>query len=418
MLALCNAAVIKALVVVAAYIAGAAPAPPAADANPASRVSVTIAVSADTVTAPAPQAPAKPAARRDRPVRITISDDGIQVGDKGAVTIEVDKDEVERLKRDVLDKVDHLPESLETLFGDELGDRRFSTVKGSDVVQLGSDVTIAENELVNGNVVTIGGDIRIEGKVTGDVAAIFGSVELGDGAIVNGEVVSIFGSVDRESGAVIRGETAVIGGGRHGLTYPLGHIGEGIFGGVGRVVAFIIAVILTLILLFFIPRRMENAAGTATGSFWSSFGMGALLFFGGLILVIILGIILAITIVGIPVAVLLALSYAALLGIGYSVSALAVGRFVVRKFRVEADSIYFHAVIGLLLLAILGIVASFMTVSPLLTPARFAIGALGKLFQFLAILVGVGAFLNSRAGSRLPAAPGATAPAAGPTVGA
>ncbi len=410
MLALCNAALVKALVVVAACIAGAAPAPSDPGASSAPGVTVTVAVSADTVKAPAPAARPRPA-KPDRPVRITISDDGIQVGDKDAVTIEVDGAEVERLRREVLDKVENLPESLEAMFGDELGDRRFSNVKGSDVVQLGSDVTIAENELVNGNVVTIGGDIRIEGKVTGDVAAIFGSVELGSGAIVNGEVVSIFGGVDREDGAVIRGETAVIGGGRHGLTYPLGHIGEGIFGGVGRVVAFIIGIILTLILLFFIPSRMENASGAVKASFWSSIGMGALLFFGGLVLVIILGIILAITIVGIPVAVLLALSYAALLGIGYSVSALAVGRFVVRKFRVDADSIYFHAVIGLLLLAILGIVSGFMTVSPLLTPARYVLGSLGKLLQFLAILAGVGAFINSRAGSRPAGASSGVAPA-------
>lgn len=408
MLALCNAALLKAIVAVATCFAGAAPEPSPAAGN-AAVACVAVTVSVDTAAAPAK--PAK-APAPSKPVRITISDDGVQVGDKQAVTIEVDGAEVERHMREALEKVDRLPESLETIFGDELGDRRFSTVKGSDVVQLGSDVTIAENELVNGNVVTIGGDIRIEGKVTGDVAAIFGSVELGSGAIVNGEVVSIFGAVDREDGAVVRGETAVIGGGRHGLTFPLGRIGEGIFGGVGRVISFIIAVILTLILLFFIPRRMENAAGAVTRSFWSSLGMGALLFFGGFILVIILGIILAITIVGIPVAVLLVLSYAALLGIGYSVSALAVGRFVVRRFRVDADSIYFHAVIGLLILAILGIVASFMTVSPLLAPARLAIGGFGKAFQFLAILAGVGAFINSRAGSRSPGAP------AGPVQGA
>ena len=195
---------------------------------------------------------------------------------------------------------------------------RYARVRGSDVVQFGQDIAVEANELVNGNVVSIASDIRIDGKVTGDVAAIFGSVSLGPEAIVSGEVVSIFGSVEREDGSVIRGETAVIGGGcgGRGLVYPITAFGESVIGGVAKIVAFIIGILLMLILVFFMPGRMRRAADFTGGSFLKSAAMGLLLFFGGLVLVVILAIILAITIVGIPVAILLVLSFAALLGIG------------------------------------------------------------------------------------------------------
>ncbi len=71
-------------------------------------------------------------------------------------------------------------------------------------------------------------------------------------AIVNGEVVSILGEVSREDGSIIRGETAVIGRHhRNGLTFPIGPFGEGMFNAGAKVVFFIIAVLLMLIVFYF-----------------------------------------------------------------------------------------------------------------------------------------------------------------------
>ncbi len=396
MFAFCNAAVIKVLLVVAGFAAGGV----RSDAVEISRAGdvVTIIASAAPDTTRPPR-PAKPPKAPDEPVTITITDDGIHVDGEGTMKIQVD---AEKLDRELSERLEGLPESLAALLGDEHDSKRYDNIKGSDIVEFGSDITVGADELVNGNVVSIASDIRIDGKVRGDVAAIFGSVRLGPEAIVNGEVVSIFGNVDREDGSIVRGETAVIGGScdRRGIVYPLSAFGESVVGGVAKIVFLIIGVLLMLILLFFIPQRMRAAADFAGRSLPKSAGMGLLLFFGGVVLVVILGIILAITIVGIPVAVLLVLSFAALLGIGYSVSALALGSFVTRRFGIEGDSIYLHAVAGLFLLAILGIIASFMTVSPLLGPARVVIRTVGGMLQFVALLVGTGAFVLSRAGSK------------------
>jgi hypothetical protein len=406
MCAFCNAAVAKALLIVAGFFASGGR-PPAIGLKCAAPAGVIfVSPSADTARAERPAKPEKPKSPV-KPVTITITDDGINVDGKGTMKIEVDAEKLDELStkinRDLLEKLEGLPESLEAFLGDEYDAKRFYHIKGSDVVRFGSDVVIDMNELVNGNVVAIASDIRVEGKVTGDVMAVLGSVELGSDAIVNGEVVSIFGSIEREDGSVIRGETAVIGGSyrRHGgITLPFTVFGGGLFGGVGKVLSLIIGILLMLILLFFIPRRMRCAADYTTASLLKSFGLGLLLFFGGIILVVILAIILAITIVGIPVAVLLVFSFAALLFIGYLVSALALGSFVTRRCGVESDSLYLQAIVGLFLLSILGIVAAFMTMSPIFGPARVMIRAIGGIIQFVAVVAGAGAFILSRAGTR------------------
>ena len=278
-------------------------------------------------------------------------------------------------------------------------------MKGSDIVQFGKKIYIGPDELVNGDVVAIAGDIVIEGKVMGDVAAIFGSVELGSAAIVNGEVVSILGEVNRDDGSVVRGETAVIGKHhRNGLTFPIGPFGEGMFNAGAKVVFFIIAILLMLIVFYFIAQRMSVASAHASGSFLKSFGVGLLVLFAGTVLVAVLSIILAITIVGIPVAVLLVLSFVALFVLGYFVSALALGSFVARKCNMERESVYVHGFIGIFLLAILGIIAGFMFFNPWMGPARAMLRVVGGLFNFVAVMTGVGAFIVLEGGKSLPRA--------------
>jgi len=359
---------------------------------------ISISAAPDTITPAKPAAPAKPS----KPVKITISDEGIKIGADGEekLILKVDDESLDKIDEKILEKLEGIPESLAAVFGGD-EDRRFARVKGADLVQIGKTIRIESDELVNGDVVSIGSNIIIDGKVTGDVAAIFGSVELGSGAIVNGEVVSILGNVSRADGAIVRGETAVIGGrhGHRGLVYPLGPFGEGFFNAGARIVVFIIGILLLLMVFYFLGERMRRAGSHATGAFLKSFGVGLLVFFGGLVLVIILTIILAITIVGIPVAVLLDFSYIALLVLGYFVSAFALGDFLSAKFNLEGNSVYGRALIGLVALSIFGIVASFMFFNPILGPARIILRVISYCINFVAVMTGVGAFILSRAGS-------------------
>lgn len=405
MLAFCNGAIVKLLLIVVGFVSSGVHAP--AGYQNASSLSVSassVCAAADTVAypknAPAPLKPQKPA-KAEKTSRITITDEGIQIESDGTekVILDIDAKNLDTIDKRVIDKLDNLPESLDTVF-DEDEDKRFFRVKGSDVVQFGKKIYIGPDELVNGDVVAIGADIIVEGKVMGDVAAIFGSVELGSGGIVNGEVVSILGEVNREDGSIIRGETAVIGKHhRNGLTFPIGPFGEGMFNAGAKVVLFIITGLLMLIVFYFIAQRMSNASAHASGSFLKSFGVGLLVLFAGTVLVAVLSIILAITIVGIPVAVLLVLSFVALFVLGYFVSALALGSFVAKKCNMERESVYVRGFIGIFLLAILGIIASFMFFNPWMGPARAMLRVVGGLINFVAVVTGVGAFISSKGGS-------------------
>lgn len=405
MLAFCNGAIVKILLVLAGFVSSDMHSPTGCQNVPGVSVAIArVSSTADTVDSPknAPASPKSPKpVKVDKTSRITITDEGIQIESGGSekVILDINGEKIDRIGKRVIDKLESLPESLDAVFG-EAEDKRFFHVKGSDVVQFGKRIVVGPNELVNGDVVAIGADIIIEGKVTGDVAAIFGSVDLGSGAIVNGEVVSILGEVDRESGSIVRGETAVIGRHhRNGLTFPIGPFGEGMFGAGAKVVLFIITILLMLIVFYFIAPRMTNASAHASGSFLKSFGVGLLVLFAGTVLVAVLSIILAITIVGIPVAVLLVLSFVALFALGYFVSALALGSFVARKFNMEWDSRYVHGFIGIFILSIFGIIAAFMFFNPWMGPARAMLRVVGGLLNFVAVMTGVGAFVVSKGGS-------------------
>ncbi len=372
-------------------------------------IAVSIPVAGDTVAPAAPAAPSRtPAvpkpAKPGKPVKITISDEGIKIGGEEGEKVQVEIN-AEKLAKQIQKSLEGLPESLAAAFGED-ENARYTVVKSSDVVQVGKEISIASNELVNGDVVDFLSNITVDGKVMGDVAAILGNVKLGPNAVVNGQVVSILGSVTKDPGAVVRGETAVVGHRHYGRTGPGlvwswgPPLGKGFFGAGARIAVLIVLAILMVLVLYFISTRLQRASQYLSASFGKSFGIGLLVLFPGTLFAIILTVILAITIVGIPVAVLLILSLFALFVLGYFTSALELGRFVAKKFNAETDSPYIHGILGLFLLAILGIIAAIMYLNPFFGPARVALRVLGVLINFVAITVGVGAFISSRGGSR------------------
>ncbi|MGD1048719.1 MAG: polymer-forming cytoskeletal protein [Candidatus Krumholzibacteriaceae bacterium] len=392
MFALCNCAAGRVLAVIAGLFAGGVHAPSAAYHH----VSVTPGVvvcapaPADSAAAQKSQKPAKPQ-KPEKPTKITISDEGIKIESEGSKKVVVDvggkmRGKIGRTMHEDLDSLKSNIESLDTVFGDQ-EDKRYYNVKSSDQVQFGQRIVVGPHDLVNGDVVTICSSITIEGKVMGDVAAICGNVELGPTAVVNGHHHN-----------------------RSGLNVAIGPFGEGLLGAGGKIAVLIVTMLLMLIILYFLGQRMKIASDHAGRTFFKSFGLGLLVLIGGTILVVVLAIILAITIVGIPVAVLLVLSYAALLVLGYFVAALALGSFVCRKCNIESDSVYVHGLLGLILLSIVGIIASFMLFTPLMGPLRWTLLILAGLIKCVALASGMGAFIVSRAGS-LPGAPKAPLPA-------
>jgi hypothetical protein len=334
-------------------------------------------------------------------VKISISDRGIKVSESGdSIIVDFDMDEL----GDVIDQLEDL-EDLESLPSIIIGDdeeRRFVEVKGKDIVRVGESVYIDRNELVRGDLVSIFGNVVIEGKVMGDVVSIFGDIDLESSAIINGEVVTVLGELSRSEGARVRGEIVEVGGSGPNITpvfWGIPPFTRGLGGFVALFVKFIIGLLLLGIVLAFLPDRMKRSSEYVFGSFFKSLGIGAVVIIAGSIVVAVIAAILSITIVGIPVAILLILSFAALCLLGYFVSAVSVGQLIVRKMKIESDSIYLQGFIGLFALAILSILAGFMWFQPFLHGLRMMLKSLGGFVTLLALLVGVGAFITSKAGA-------------------
>ena len=63
-------------------------------------------------------------------------------------------------------------------------------VRSGDIVRIGSGVTVDEDEVVMGDVVSIFRSARVDGQVTGEVVVVFGDLTLGRNARVNDVVIS------------------------------------------------------------------------------------------------------------------------------------------------------------------------------------------------------------------------------------
>jgi hypothetical protein len=140
---------------------------------------------------------------------------GIKVEDevlieKGRIYIdgvELTEDELEKI---AVDREEETPRTgWETSWhqGRHIKRTRLATVytdTEDDIVSF-SDIVVDSDLSVEGDVVSIAGDIRVYGEVNGDVVAVFGDVYLED-CYVRGDVVTPFGEVIRDDNSVVDGE--------------------------------------------------------------------------------------------------------------------------------------------------------------------------------------------------------------------
>src|SRR5262245_17056408 len=90
-------------------------------------------------------------------------------------------------------------------------ERRSRGRRDGDRVQFGSSIHIAEDEVVDGDVVDIGGSVTVDGEVRGDVVAVGGGLTLGPKANVANNVVVVGGPLNRDPAARIGGRVQTVG---------------------------------------------------------------------------------------------------------------------------------------------------------------------------------------------------------------
>src|SRR5262245_43527441 len=89
-------------------------------------------------------------------------------------------------------------------------DSEFRFESYNPAVRILRDYTLRPGDTVR-QVVVVGGNAKIEGHVTQDVAVILGRVELTSTAVIDGQLVAVAGSVDVAEGAKVSGDFVVVG---------------------------------------------------------------------------------------------------------------------------------------------------------------------------------------------------------------
>jgi hypothetical protein len=254
-----------------------------------------------------------------------------------------------------------------------------------NVVSWGGEIRIQGT--VNESVINFGGTIVIEGNV-GETVVGFGSkITLASTAKVGGDVLSLGGSLDREPGAFIEGDTVYFSTSEEVSKF----LREGLVGIFGlsllplliilKLVTLVIWFILAIILVAIFPRQISFASQQIRTSFWPIFGTGLLsiIIFTGLI---IFSVLLSFILIGIPILL-------ALIAIGVIIKVL--GRVVI--FHFLGDGLYRAlgkkqpsalpaVVIGLVVFGLIGFIP-----------------IIGSLASFILSIIGWGVVIRTKFGS-------------------
>ena len=192
--------------------------------------------------------------------------------------------------------------------------------RAGDVVRIGSNIHIEENQVVDGDVFALRGDIVVDGHVKGNVATTGGDVRLGPTARVDGDVMCIGGTLTEEDGAFVGGQRVTALRGRDvkiesGEDRPRrrwrDRHPEG--AGFGFVISWMLLTTLVAWLLArFAPSRTQVAFQTLRDDPGASLMVGfliVLLLIPSIVALALAVGVLCITIIGIPLAILLIPAY-------------------------------------------------------------------------------------------------------------
>lgn len=279
-----------------------------------------------------------------------------------------------------------------------------------DRVRIGASIEIKEGEVVNGDVVAVGGSVDVYGTVRGDVVAVGGSVELGPNAVVDGEVTSVGGTIERDPGAVVRGSVNEVAFApdfrfhRPGFAGAGGPFFAGVPGLVGTIVWIAVLLLLACLAFLFARRpieRMEYRVTTSLGKAALVGLVSQLLFIPALVLTCV---VLAISIIGIPLLLLvpfaiLALAIGALLG--FTAVAKRLGHSAEDRFGWQHANPYITLIVGVGLIMLLSFFGHALGVAG--GPLRVfgtVLTVLGFIAQYAAWTVGMGVLLLTRFGTR------------------
>lgn len=276
-------------------------------------------------------------------------------------------------------------------------------------MRFGGGIRVDTGEVVNGDVVSIGGGVSIDGEVTGDVVAVGGGVDLGPNADVAGDVTAIGGGLHRDEHARVGGSVNEIGDiglgalrGRGRGWFP-GFPGAflaswalgSLFALMSTVARFAVLSLLVCLVLLFGREYVEQVGARAAAEPVKAglVGLCAQLLFLPLLIVTI--VVLVVTIVGIPLLALIPfalLALAIVFLIGFTAVAHYIGGLAATRFGWAAANPYLTALVGILIILSPILLARFLGLAGgFLFPITAVLVAAGFCIEYLAWTVGLGA---------------------------
>jgi hypothetical protein len=259
-------------------------------------------------------------------------------------------------------------------------------------VAFGEAIVVERDETVR-SVVAIGGPLTVRGHVREDAVVIGNDLVAEPGAIIDGDAVAIGGKLDLREGASVRGDRVNIGGPFGGIARVVARAAHGEVSAatllalsvLSTLVRGLIIFVVALLLLTFVPERVQRVRAYLLAHPGSSALAGVAM----LIATVPLIVLLCITIIGIPLVPVLVVALLLLGAMGLT----ALLTWLGDRLPIFAGSKtpFGALLIGLALLVLVDLVP-----------------VLGTLVVFVASLVAAGAALLARFGSE-PKTPASTA---------
>ena len=312
----------------------------------------------------------------------------------------------------------------------EPADSLHTTVERIEAHPLGTDMPPLDSIVRGGRIVAAGesisgrlaaeGTIEVHGTVAGSVVAIGGDVIVHEGGIVRGDAISIGGRVRLEGGTV-DGEMRSLSGVGAGLPRPAGAARRSPAEATQHAIALTLGwltmiAIIGIGVLMFAGSHLQAVEEALAQRFSKSFWVGVLgqLAIAPVLLLVIIA--LAVTVIGIlliPFAVVAyALLVAGLLMLGFLAAANRTGAALVRSdargAQAERRARLRALMLGIVLYLGLWLLAAAFTWSPI---AGGILRAIAAVVSWVALTLGLGATILTRAGTRARAqrlAPGPT----------
>jgi hypothetical protein len=293
------------------------------------------------------------------------------------------------------------------------------TIEGGSIIKLGEPVLIKEDEIVDGDLLSFGGEVTVFGTVSGDVAIVGADLYLKPTGIIKGDIFTLGGSVHQEPGGEIRGQRINVL--RENLRvygpFPMffSHFENLVTFGIPLLFFVIISFLFLALAGFFVPRHVERIGEAIQVAPLRSILLG----FAALVLALPLFILLCVTIIGIPVALIaqpIAYFVAGIMGFA------GVSLFVGIKLRQGAgalsESPLSRIFLGALIIEGALILAWFFTLGgKAFAPLFWLFYLIGWIVYLVALMAGLGAVIGTRFGIRPITAPATPTPPVPPPAG-